>query len=185
MSRKTKRVVQRVTDALIVGGVIPAWIAAGLLDWHFHRKTRIERTTGVPESALHLLMDVEALVPLTIALFCKSNKTSVGLAFGAALLHEFTAMSDVAYAFSHRAIPQSEDHTHSFLEVLPFVTAALAAARPFAKKEGLRLRRRRPSNTTLLCVYGAAALLAVAPHVEELIRCALARRDGDARNEPG
>jgi hypothetical protein len=38
----------------------PAWIAAGLLDYLWHRKTRIETTTGPEESWLHLLMLIEA-----------------------------------------------------------------------------------------------------------------------------
>jgi hypothetical protein len=36
---------------LLLGGVMPLWVGAGLADWYLHRRTRIEETAGPRESA--------------------------------------------------------------------------------------------------------------------------------------
>ena len=41
---------------LLMYGLLPLWIAAGLADWACHRRTGIERTSGLKENLLHLLM---------------------------------------------------------------------------------------------------------------------------------
>lgn len=43
--------------------IIPLWTAAGIADWFCHRASKIERTTGLKETALHLMM------PLSISSF--------------------------------------------------------------------------------------------------------------------
>jgi hypothetical protein len=176
--------VERATDALLVRGLLPAWLGAGVLDWCWHRQTRIAENAGSTESAMHLLMGIEAGAAISVALFCEANKTSVLAAFGAALIHELTTMADVAYAVPRREVKPRENYTHSFLEVLPFVVSGLIAIRPHAEREGLRLRRRFPPLTTVLGVYASAALFGLAPHLEELIRClrheVALRRGGNA-----
>jgi hypothetical protein len=163
--------IELATDRLLLIGLVPAWLVAGLLDWYWHRQTHIERTSGVPESITHLLMGLEAGVALSIVLFCEANPTSICTAAGAALVHELTAIVDVGYTAPRREVAPREQHTHSFLEVLPFVAVGLLAIRPQTKRAGLILRRRPPPLSTILAVYGAAALFGFAPHFEELIRC--------------
>jgi len=41
------------TRGLLLGGVMPLWLGAGLADWYLHRRSRIEQTAGPRESALH------------------------------------------------------------------------------------------------------------------------------------
>src|ERR1700680_2342176 len=40
--------------------IMPVWSVAGFLDWLWHRQTKIETTSGVKESIMHLLMMAEA-----------------------------------------------------------------------------------------------------------------------------
>lgn len=41
---------------LLLDGVLPLWVAAGLADWACHWRTGIEHTAGLAESAFHWLM---------------------------------------------------------------------------------------------------------------------------------
>ena len=49
---------------LLMGGVMPLWILAGLADWWCHRRTAIERTSGLRENLFHWLLFAEAGVAL-------------------------------------------------------------------------------------------------------------------------
>src|SRR5688572_8045534 len=44
--------------------LLPLWIVPGLLDYVWHRRTKIESTSGLPESVSHSLMLAEVGVPL-------------------------------------------------------------------------------------------------------------------------
>jgi len=44
--------------------VVPLWIAAGLADWFCHRRTRIERTSGLTENAFHWVLLAEGGIGL-------------------------------------------------------------------------------------------------------------------------
>jgi hypothetical protein len=48
--------VENTTRRLLLAGVMPLWLGAGLADWYLHRRTRIEQTAGPRESALHSLL---------------------------------------------------------------------------------------------------------------------------------
>lgn len=63
--------VEAATRRLLLGGVVPLWLGAGLADWHKHKRTRIETTAGARESAIHALMMCEAGVPVMLGLFCE------------------------------------------------------------------------------------------------------------------
>lgn len=47
--------IENAVRRLLLGGVMPLWLGAGLADWYLHRRTRIEQTAGPRESALHSL----------------------------------------------------------------------------------------------------------------------------------
>jgi hypothetical protein len=174
------------TRAFLTYVLIPAWLAAGVLDWVWHRKTKIESTAGAHESLTHVLMALEAGAGVTLGLFFEIDAGVIAAMTGSALVHEATVMWDVGYALSRRTIPQAEQHTHSFLEVLPFVAAAFPAFAnhrqtrallgigPARPRFAFRLNRTPLPFATFVAV-GASALLGVAPHVEELVRCLRAR----------
>ncbi|MGZ3585148.1 MAG: hypothetical protein ACXVCT_20590 [Ktedonobacterales bacterium] len=49
--------------------VLPTWLAAGFADYLFHRRTKIEQTSGPRESLIHWLMMTETGIPVLMGLF--------------------------------------------------------------------------------------------------------------------
>jgi hypothetical protein len=50
------------------------WLLAGVADWACHRRTGLERTTGVKESLLHLLMIAQVGLGVLAVLFLEINR---------------------------------------------------------------------------------------------------------------
>ncbi|MEV6552156.1 diguanylate cyclase [Streptomyces sp. NPDC051597] len=171
-------------------GLLPLWVAPGLADWWMHRRTRIEDTSGVRESAVHALMMTEAGVPVTIGLLAKINPLVLSTMGGAALVHGATALYDVSLATKEREVRPIEQHIHSFLEVLPLTAMAFTAClHPEAVKAALRggpgpddwklLPKDRPLPVGYLAALAATITVGVAlPYAEEIRRCLRARRQG-------
>ena len=163
--------------------MLPAWVVPGLLDWNWHRSTRIEENAGARESLLHLIMGAEAGTCVLMGLIFEIDAGVIAAMFGAALMHEATVAWDVNYAMYRRPIHQWEQQTHSFLEVLPFVAPALVAfAYPDQAKALLGIGSEKPRfafrvgladvpPARLAAIVGICGLLAMTPHVEEFIRC--------------
>lgn len=107
--------------------LMPLWMGSGLLDWYWHKDTDIEHTAGTKESLIHLLMFTEVGVPIVLGLLLEINAGLLTTMAGALVVHEATAFWDVAYATDHRHVKPREQHTHSFLEVLPFMALAMAS----------------------------------------------------------
>ncbi len=110
---------------LLVGGVFPLWLGAGLADWYLHRRTKIEETPGPRESLIHHLMFAETGAPVMLGLFCEVNAGVLATAYGAVGLHTLTALWDQYYAEPRRRVSPLEQHVHSFLEVSPVMAAFL------------------------------------------------------------
>ncbi|MFI1105775.1 diguanylate cyclase [Streptomyces melanogenes] len=169
-------------------GVLPLWVVPGLADWWMHRRTRIEDTSGVRESAVHALMMTEAGLPVTVGLLAKINPLVLSTMGGAALAHGATALWDVSLATKEREVRPIEQHIHSFLEVLPLTAMAFAAClHPEAVRATLRggpgpddwklLPKDRPLPARYLAALAATISLGVAlPYAEEMRRCLRARR---------
>jgi hypothetical protein len=163
--------------------LLPAWVVPGLLDWYWHRITKIEQTAGAFESLTHVAMALEAGLGVTTPLFFEIDAGVIAVMLGSALAHEATVVLDVGYAKSRRCVPQYEQHTHSFLEVLPFVAVAVTAfmnpeqARALfgigAERPRFRFRPQHPRLplAQMAAIVGTTGLLGIVPHVEELIRC--------------
>jgi len=82
--------------------ILPLWILAGLTDYFLHKRTRIDNTSGTKESILHLLQLTEAGVPVVLGLLFDINALIIAVMLGAVVLHEATALWDVAYAHTRR-----------------------------------------------------------------------------------
>jgi len=65
--------VESVTLRYLMYVLVPAWFVPGVADWVMHRKTRMERTSGLRESLVHALMMGEISVPVTLVLLCEVN----------------------------------------------------------------------------------------------------------------
>jgi len=178
--------------------VIPVWIGAGLLDWYWHRKTKIETTAGKKESGIHALMMTEVGIPVLAALFLEINAGVLLLMLAAFAVHEATAMWDVAYASEHRDVKPREQHTHSFLELLPFCAVSfmiilhwdqfrsLWGAGDTKPDFTLRWKEIPLSRQAIVRVLAAVAGGIALPYGEEYFRCVQAERLGLAGTDtPG
>ncbi|MEH6379421.1 diguanylate cyclase [Streptomyces sp. KLMMK] len=173
-------------------GVLPMWVVPAVADWWMHKRTRIEHTSGVKESAVHALMMTEAGVPVAMGLLARINPLVLSVMGGAALAHGATALYDVSLATKKREVHPVEQHIHSFLEVLPLsamaftaclhadeVRAALRGGR--GRRDWVLLPKDRPLSAKYLVGLGAAIGAGVIlPYAEEMSRCLRARRQAAA-----
>ena len=161
--------------------IVPLWHAAGLADWLCHRRTAIDKTTGLKESLLHLMMLGEMGVPVLACLFLDINAPVIGLMIAAFFAHEATALWDVSYAVTRRKVTPIEQHVHSFLEMLPLMATSFIVVLHwpkflellgFAGKRDMTIRlKREPLPVTYVVVaLGAVVLLELLPYLEEVRR---------------
>ena len=188
---------QDAVRTILMYGVVPLWILAGLGDWWWHRRTAIERNAGVLESAMHSLMMVQVGIPVLLALFLEINAMLFAIMLVAVVVHAVTAWIDVAYASKWREIRPGEQHMHSLLEMLPVMAVALIASAywdPFLALFGagpaqadfaLRLKDQPLPARYLAGLFVTLLFLVVAPYAEELLRCARARGQGRAAMPAG
>lgn len=176
-----ERDVRTVTRNYLLYFILPLWIAAGFADWTRHRATHIERTSGAKESLMHLMMLLEAGVPLLAGLFLEITAPVLGLMIGAFFLHEATALWDVTYAVERREVTPVEQHIHSFLEMLPLMAIGFVSVLHWPKLRALAGRGGAPEpwiqrkREPLPAAYvggtlGAVALFEFLPYLEELRR---------------
>ncbi len=165
-------------EGLVTYVLLPAWIVPGVLDWYWHRRTRIEETAGARESAMHLLMQAEAGVTVMAFLFLEADAGVILAGLLGAALHQATVMWDVAYTTPRRKIAPAEQHTHSFLEALPVMTAAaLACMRPEPDARAVRRRPRAPALRVPAAAQAAPGVLRhVVPARHRRVRAPAARR---------
>jgi hypothetical protein len=181
--------VERATRRYLLYFVLPAWIGAGLVDWQRHRQTKIEETAGSHESLIHALMMAELGLPILMGLFLEINALVLAVVVAAFVVHEATAYWDVAYAEGRRAVTPTEQHVHSFLEVLPFMVTSMllclhwdqARALVGRGPEPARFALQRKPRELLSRRYVAGNLAAVGgfvglPYAEEFWRCYRADR---------
>jgi hypothetical protein len=120
---------------------------------------------------------------LTAALFCELNETVLAIMTASAVAHEAIVLWDVRYAAALRPPSSTEQHLHSFLEVLPFTGLAFTmclhpddlavmlgrGSRPFRLR--LEPKRHPPGPLYGAAVMVLASALLVVPHLEEFVRC--------------
>lgn len=172
--------------------IMPVWSAVGFLDWLWHRRTKIETTSGSKESVMHLLMMAEAGVPILTGLFLEMNAGALALMSAGWLLHEATVAWDVKYTVSRRVIYPREQSTHGYMQTIPFdVVATLACLYPEQalaliglgpEKPDFKLRFHKPPVPLLHFAAIVAGMGAISglPHLEELWRCYRAEQERKA-----
>jgi hypothetical protein len=183
--------VENASRRFLLYGVLPLWFVPAVADWVMHRRSDIEHTSGVRESAVHALMMTEAGIPVVAGLTAKINPLVLSLMGGAAVAHGATALWDVSLATDKREVRPVEQHVHSFLEVLPITAAAFTTClhrdrvrklfRSGGRADDRKLvPKERPLSAGYLTAIAAGVGLCVAlPYAEEMARCLRARRDGD------
>lgn len=111
--------------ALLVWGAFPLWLIAGGADWLCHRASLIHRTSGVRESAMHLVMFAQIALPIVAALFLRLNALLLVICCVAVLAHMATTLLDTSYSQPRRHISPIEQQVHSYLEMLPLFALAI------------------------------------------------------------
>ena len=71
-----------------------------------------------------MAMMVEGGLPALLGLFCEVDAGVLALTYATLLLHELTAIVDVAYADGRRVVTPTEQHVHGFLERVPLMATA-------------------------------------------------------------
>jgi len=171
-----------VTRNFLLYFVLPVWIAAGVADWLCHAASDIEHTGGPEEALLHLLMLAEVGVPALAGLFLEITSPLFGLMIAGFLLHQATALWDLAYAVSMREVTPVEQQVHSFLELLPLMAISFLAVlhwREFlglfgmddgSAQRGIKPKREPLPAPVIAGILGAIALFNALPYLEELWR---------------
>jgi hypothetical protein len=108
--------------------VFPLWVATGFADWACHRRTHIEKTSGLKENLLHLLMFGEIGIGMAAVALLEVNAAVLLLVLAVFVVHELTVYWDLHYATPLREVGPFEQMVHSFLELLPLLSLALLAA---------------------------------------------------------
>jgi hypothetical protein len=169
-------------QAILMYFVLPVWLAAGFADYLCHRASAIESTSGWKESLLHLLQLGEMAVPTLAAIFLEINALIILVMVVCLIAHEATAIWDVHYAYSRREVRPTEQHVHSFLEMLPLMGLlivitvhwpqflALFGLGPDAADFGLRLKDPPLPWLYVGVILSIVLLFEVLPYLEELVR---------------
>jgi hypothetical protein len=168
---------------VLMFGVVPLWILVGLADWWCHRRTAIERTSGLRENLFHWLLLAEAGIALLGVAVLEVNAALLVLVFVGFLAHELTTFIELRYTVPRREVRPLEQMVHSFMEILPLVLLALLAVMGWDKifngssrEFALRATREPWPPTYLASVAAAVLLLNVLPMAEEGLRCWRARK---------
>ncbi|MDB5947562.1 MAG: putative rane protein [Ramlibacter sp.] len=167
--------------------VFPLWVLAGLLDWICHRRTAIERTSGLKENLLHLLMTAEVGIGMLAVALLEIDAAVLLIVLAVFVLHELTVYWDLHYTTPLRPVRPFEQMVHSFLELLPLLSLALLATvrwdqalalaglGPQPADFSLRLKAQPLPPAYLLGGLLAAVVLNALPLLEETWRCWNAR----------
>jgi hypothetical protein len=187
--------IERAAHRSMMSVIVPTWIAAGLLDYIWHRRTRIQTTSGPRESLLHLFMLAEGAPVVLAPLVLEVNAGILALMIAAYLAHQATAMWDINTTVRERLIPANEQHIHAYLEGVPFAIVALYSTIHWqqflallglgSEKPRFEVRLKQPVLPLREVVLLSAAVggLDVLPHVEEYWRCLKAQQRGEAGTE--
>jgi hypothetical protein len=181
--RDRERLAARAMQAYLLYVLTPLWTIPGFGDYLCHRRSKIESTSGTQESITHSLMMASVAVPALQALLFETNALTLVVGAGALIFHELVVIWDVAYAAPRRHVSVTEQHFHSFLEVLPFATLsfllclradqalAILGLRDEKPDFALRFKAEPPPRAYVTGLLALITLSIGIPYAEELLRC--------------
>ena len=182
--------VEDMTRNYLLFVVLPLWVLVAAADYLCHRASAIERTSGVPETALHFLLLAEAGVAVLAGLFLEINAVVLLFMLAALIAHELTAYWDVAYAWKRREITPLEQRVHDYLGVIPFMAfsfvlvlhwdaaALLMTAPADTANWSIALKTEPLPVGYIVTLLSAILLLDLLPYLEELLRDLRWRKEG-------
>lgn len=153
----------------------PMWLVAGAGDYLCHRRTHIERTSGITESWLHIAQFASIAVIFIAAVVLEVTLAVLIAMIIAAIAHTVLSFIDVSYTMRHRHISTLEQHVHGLLDVIPIVAVGLLAILyweeiALANGAPLRLKDEPLSNVEVGVLLGSFGVLAGIPIFEEWFR---------------
>jgi hypothetical protein len=160
---------------LVLFGFYPLWLLAGGVDYLCHRRSQIERTSGVRESWLHVgELACMLLIVGGLALFFARGLVLAMLVL-LVVAHTLLSYIDVRYTQPRRTISPLEQHVHALMDVLPLAAVAVIAVLDAGAIEGVR-RQPGLTSTQLITLLGSLLALGGLPLFEELLRTRRAAR---------
>jgi hypothetical protein len=165
---------------ILLWGALPLWILAGLGDWLCHRWARIERRSGAPEAAMHVLLYVLTAGPVLLGLFFEATALVLAIMTAGVVAHTVLAWIDTAYTQPRRYITVVEQAMHPWLELLPvfaLVIVAVLYADAWRAPEW-DLLWRKPLPAWLRFGVPLALLPGLVMTIEELVRCVRTEKTG-------
>ena len=153
----------------VIWGFYPLWLLAGAIDYGCHRRTRLECTSGITESSLHVLQFLcIAVLALLLTQFVTRGAALTGAAL-IVLMHTVLSYVDVRYTQPRREISSLEQHAHAFLIVLPAMAVMTLAVTDL--ELGLPSGPRRAvSAWQSALLFLSLLVIAGLPTLEELLR---------------
>lgn len=168
---------------LILFVILPLWGISGFLDWICHKKTNIEKTSGLKESLIHALMGIQIGIPIVLGIFFDFTVLTFLIMLVFLVLHEIVAHWDVSYAKEKREISIWEVHVHNYLATVPFYILALVSVLGWEvvkntfllKWKGdfyLGFRDTPIGGSSYYLIFGIfMAVVCVFPYISEILRC--------------
>ncbi len=158
----------------------PMWLVAGAGDYLCHRRTQIERTSGITESWLHVAQFASIAIIFVAAVLLEITLAVLIAMIVAVITHTVLSFIDVSYTMRHRHISTLEQHVHGLLDVIPIVAVGLLAILyweevSLASGAPLRLKDEPLSRVQAGVLLGSFGVLAGTPIFEEWFRT---RRSG-------
>jgi len=160
-------------EGLLVWALYPLWLVAGFIDYVFHRRTRIDRTSGPPEAWLHVAQFAVLGIAAAAVAGLHMNRLTFALLTVCVAAHSAFAYADVAFTDGRRYIAPLEQQVHGYMEVLPVAALAILAVLHW---ESLSIpdwtwRAKPAPGPGAWALVGSYLVLAGLPVVEELLRC--------------
>jgi hypothetical protein len=160
-------------SVIVVAGVYALWLAAGSLDFHFHRRTNLPQTSGLDESALHGVQLVLIGSGVLAWLLLENTWSLATLLAVLVIAHAVAGYFDTVSADGRRRISPAEQHVHSVLDAAPWVLLAWVGWH--AQPRWSLTVAPAAGRTTTLPVLPALGVV-VLPWVWELLQCVRAGR---------
>ena len=111
-------------SAIVIACVYALWLAAGSLDFHFHRRTDLPHTSAMRESLLHGVQLLLIGSGMLAWLLLENTLSLVALLTGLVIAHAVAGYLDTVSADGCRRISPAEQHVHSVLDAAPWVLLA-------------------------------------------------------------
>jgi len=160
------------TEFWLAYGAYLAWLLAGSADFICHWRTNLRNTSGVAESATHLIQLGLLAAAVVLGLTFEVGKSSALLIGVLVIAHAVVGYVDTRIAFGrHRVVLPVEQHIHSVLDMAPLVAFAwlMTTTWPAATTAGWGLSLRQPGTPVIVwaAILLPAALLCVGPALIE------------------